>query len=247
MTAKVYSLRTHAHPDTQLLGTIRDDVAHIFAMLRSAKQKTAGHPVSDSELVPIDLQLLIRLLGWRYEELEELGAVRIENPWAERNALVDGMSNPLTRTISVAKRQERTQLRFTVAHEVGHAIYDSDIVRLRERAGRGPQDKSRERNADRFATELLMPAQPVSEAMSKRFGGAIDGTIPRDDLAHFISSGVHRTIPPTVLARMPQVRRAALFATADNFSGPHFKPLVERFDVSVETMAIRLLELELVA
>jgi hypothetical protein len=90
-----------------------------------------------------------------------------------------------------------------------------------------------------------MPADDTEKAMTARFGSRIDGTIPCDDLAYFISIAAHQRIEPRQLARMPQLERAILFAKAGSFQGRVFEPLDRYFVVSTQAMAIRLLELGL--
>jgi hypothetical protein len=239
------------HPSTRTLAMIRDDVGEIFKMLKAEREHRTGNTVAISELVPTDLLAVMSLLGLRYEELEELGGVRLGNPWAAQDATVAGMFTFVTRTVTVAKGQPPAQRRYTTAHEIAHALYDAGIVQLRERGISAserldPEQKSQERTADLFAAEILMPTDLMRDAMIKRFGSPIDGTVPDDDLAYFLSVAMHEKFAPTHLARLPQHRRAALFAVANNYRGKHFIPLIDQFDVSMEAMAKRLMELGLV-
>ncbi|MGH7781068.1 MAG: ImmA/IrrE family metallo-endopeptidase [Candidatus Binataceae bacterium] len=220
-------------------------------MLKTAKERGTEHPIAISDLVPIELPTIISLFGLRYEELEELGGVRLANPWVERDASVAGTFNFVTRTITVAASRPPAERRFTIAHEIAHSLYDAGIISFRERGAvsSGPHDreeKSRERTANSFAAELLMPTELVQDAMIRRFGSTIDGTIPRDDLAYFLTNATRQRIEPAILARMPQPRRAGLFAMADNYQGRTFMSLAQQFEVSTDAMAIRLLELGLV-
>lgn len=248
---RLLTLQARVPQRVRVLDTIRGDVAEIIAMLRSAKRQARGTPVELAELIPIDLRVLMSLLGLRYEEVEELGGVKLGSPWAEQDTTVAGAYNFVTRTITAAAGRPLVERRFTIAHEIAHSLYDTGILRLRERTARKSgsptqEDKSRERMADLFAAELLMPVEAMTDGMTKRFDSPIDGTIPRDDLAHFLSVATHQKIDSAFLARMPQVRRAGLFAVADNFRGRSFVPLNRQFEVSAETMAIRLVELGLV-
>jgi Zn-dependent peptidase ImmA (M78 family) len=248
---KIVSFPKGLHPSTRTPAVIRDDVGEIFKMLKAEREHRTGSPVAISELVPTDLFAVMSLLGLRYEELEELGGVRLGNPWAARDATVAGMFTFVTRTVTVAKGQPPPQRRFTTAHEIAHSLYDAGIVQLRERGNSAsdrldPEQKAREQRAEVFAAELLMPTELTRDAMVKRFGSPLDCTVAHDDLAYFLSLAAHQKITPSQLAHMPQVRRAALLATADNFQGKHFVPLAEQFGVSAEAMAKRLLDVDLV-
>ena len=227
-------------------------------MLVLLKEDELGGTVPKSALLPIDLEKLVLSLGARIIRVEELGGVRLSNPWAERDTKVPGLFDRFSRTIIVGGKEPLVQQRFTVAHEIGHLLFHSKPVQLRERAARGNlspsakpsidqvNTKAEEREAEIFAAELLMPAEQTEEAMVQRFGGPIDGTLPHDDLAYFLSLATRQRLEPRWLARMPQKDRARLFAQADNFRGTYFEPLTIAFNVSEEAMAIRLLELGLV-
>jgi Zn-dependent peptidase ImmA (M78 family) len=97
-----------------------------------------------------------------------------------------------------------------------------------------------------FAAELLMPAELVREAALQRYGSPIDGTVPREQLAHLLGNGIGENIDSLYLAQMPQEKRAALFAVATSFGFGTFEPLTAQFGVSRQAMAIRLVELDLV-
>lgn len=236
---------------------IRRDVADLLIVLRDSKQRKLGRPVSNADLVPIDLRALTRLQGLSIEEVEELGGVPLDNPWAALDARVAGMFNPETRVITVTRREPLDQRRFTIAHEFAHALYHSGPLHLRERVVRARSSQGSqpvkadnapdERVADMFAAECTMPADLVREAMGQRFGGPVDTTLAHEDLAYYLSAALRRRIDPRRLAAMPQLDRAALFGRADSFRGRLFAPLIEAFGVSVEAMAKRLLELDLVS
>lgn len=248
---KIVILPNEPQRVAKTLARIRNDVIDILQMVRSDKERRAGHSIAMTELVPIDVIAAISLLGLHYEEVEELGGVRQGNPWATRDVTVDGIYNFARRTITVSKAQPQARLRYTAAHEVAHALYDPDIVQFRQRGASvsdrlDPEQKAREQRAEVFAAELLMPTELTRDAMIKRFGSPLNCTVAHDDLAYFLSLAAHQKITPSQLAHMPQVRRAALFATADNFQGKHFVPLAEQFGVSVEAMAKRLLDVDLV-
>jgi len=86
----------------------------------------------------------------------------------------------------------------------------------------------------------------VIEATLMRFGARIDGTLPCEELAYFLSNSLRRKIDAFQLARMPQEQRAGIFAEATSFRGRFFTPLTQYFGVSKGAMSIRLLELGLI-
>ena len=235
----------------------RQDVRDLLHMLQIIKESELGRAITPSELVPIDITKLVSELGVRIEEVEELESVIGHNPWTERDTKVPGFFDRRGKRIIVAKRQSLEVQRYTIGHEIAHLMYHSGPHHLRELAVRvrdrgiveeseSSNHKCEEREAEIFAAELTMPADLVREAMLQRFGAAIDGTVPREELAHFLNATSRQKIDSYKLARMPQEERAALFAEAKSFAGRAFEPLYRQFCASKQAMAIRLLELGLV-
>jgi len=203
-------------------------------------------------VLPIDLRGIALSIGLHVEEAEELGGVRLMNPWAESGIDVVGILDRRNETATISKRQSLAVQTFTLAHEIAHWVLHPGLVHHRERIeseSLSPRfaKPPEEREANIFASELLMPAQLVTHEMKKRFGGPIDGSLVHEDLAFMLSVGTGKTIQPSWLARIPQVERAQLFARASSFGGPPFEPLGKTFGVSSKAMAYRLLELGLVS
>jgi IrrE N-terminal-like domain len=203
-------------------------------------------------VLPINVREIALSVDLRVEEIEELGGVHLMNPWVESGVDVVGILDRRHKTVTISKRQSLAVQRFTLAHEIAHWVLHPGLTHHRERVqsenlsprfNRLPE----EREADIFASELLMPAEIVSQETAKRFGGPIDGTLAHDDLAFLLSAGTGKTIQPTWLARIPQIDRAQLFARASSFGGPPFDPLCKAFEVSVTAMGYRLLQLGLVS
>lgn len=205
--------------------------------------KTKRGPV-----LPIGLRQIALSTGLHVEEVEELGGVRLMNPWAESGIDVVGILDRRNETATISKRQSLAVQRFTLSHEIAHWVLHPGLVHHRERVesenllprlAKPPE----EREADIFASELLMPTEIVAHEMKKRFGGPIDGSLVHEDLAFMLSVGTGKTIQPTWLARIPQIERADLVARASSFGGPPFEPLCKVFAVSAKAVAYRLLEL----
>jgi Zn-dependent peptidase ImmA (M78 family) len=108
------------------------------------------------------------------EDLLGLEVERVQLPCS-------GMLLPSERRILVNADEVETRRRFTIAHELGHWVCqclegESEPVYCRaEDVGLDPQAKAREREANVFAAELLMPEVAVraaagDEAIAARFG-----------------------------------------------------------------------------
>lgn len=113
-------------------------------------------------------------MGLSYDEPYEIGSIG--------GVEVAGVLEREARRIAIAGRFPLEVRRFTGAHEVAHWVLHPAAKALREspatdRALRSPFRTSREREADLFAADLLMPVKAVEEAYSKLFGAPVDGTV----------------------------------------------------------------------
>jgi IrrE N-terminal-like domain len=196
--------------------------------LRRCREDSELRALSELEQLPIDPCAVAIQLGLQFEEVEEFSSDQI------RGALVEG-------TI-IRPARFSPEVRYTVAHEVGHKVLHGGSFHLRQKGSRlvggqrAPQPEI-EIEAERFAAALLMPRKLVKVVFERCYGGPIDGRQPNDDLDQLLNSH---------LSRMTPRDRARLVATVKSFGLEQFNPLVRMFDVSVEAMAIRLQELELV-
>lgn len=133
--------------------------------------------------------------------------------------------------------------RFTLAHELGHAVLHPDaggIHRDRPLDGVTRSREPGEREADRFATFFLMPEKLLRECFVQRFG--TECFVLTDDTAFALS----RTTSDGVQEKNPTIRHLArTLAAAETYNSRSFKSLGAQFGVSVGAMAIRLGELGL--
>jgi len=136
-------------------------------------------------------------------------------------------------------------LRFTTAHELGHALLheanglhrDLPVKKARSNDNRD----QKEIEADKFATFFLMPAKRVKKHFANRFG---KGPLQLDQNTAY---GLQPGTDGKLLSESESLRKfARVVAKSDRYHDDHFYSLSERFGVSVETMAIRLEELDLV-
>lgn len=150
-------------------------------------------------------------------------------------------------TILVSSRFSYEVQRFTAGHEIGHFIlhpHVGDRTLHRELAvGSLSQHRSAmEREADFFSACLLMPRNAVIQAFDARFGS-------KHPLALTETVAFHLKADERVLFAQPagSLMFAQAVARAGQFDRNRFKPLAEHFGVSVLAMAVRLVELGLVA
>lgn len=157
---------------------------------------------------------------------------------------VAGQIDQPAKVVSISEQFPKETQNFTTAHELGHYLLHTQSVLHRDRPLNvfritEPRD-SEEWQADKFASYFLMPTKLLKNTFSRLFL-----------TEHF------RITEETAFALNEQSTRALrnkckdlrglarLLAKATSYNGAHFYPLSERFTVSVEAMAIRLEELEL--
>lgn len=185
----------------------------------------------------LDIRKALGLLG--YELVYEAGLGHDPRTHIE----VAGLINRDAKRVEVSMQfPEPAYQRFTLAHELGHAVLHPDgggIHRDRPLNGERIAREPDEREADLFATYFLMPAKLVREAFLQRFG-----TI-RFALTDDSAFALARMTSDAVLEKSPTSRHLTrMLAAAEHYNGKHFKSLAGQFGVSVGAMAIRLSEIE---
>jgi len=108
---------------------------------------------------------------------------------------------------------------------------------------RDPFRSAREREADLFAAELLMPHKPMHEAFARLFGEPVNGSMIDENRAFCLTAGKMSALE---IARMEPIERAKLVASAQSLTFHNSRCMAEIFGVSVTAMAVRLLKLGLV-
>ena len=137
-------------------------------------------------------------------------------------------------------------MNFTAAHELGHVVLHPPMKQHRDRPVDGEGDYVRrsqiEEEADRFAVCFSMPRKKVSSEFMMRF---LTDQFELNDATAF---ALYRTSLFDVRSQWWSLRAGAReLARATQFDGRPFASLSERFGVSIEAMAIRLEELDLLA
>jgi hypothetical protein len=201
-----------------------------------------------SELsLPVNPKILAeKLLSVSFEEVEEIGdAMGANSLRVTIAAMVEARQR---KVIYAARGFSGETRRFTLAHEVGHVVLHPGLTLLRESPRtdseiRSPLRTVREREADIFASELLMPSEIVQKLFSRMFGPVIDRSRLTDDHAFLLSEGKK---PASHFTHMGREDFAKTIATASSFVLRESRCLSEIFRVSPIAMAIQLLDLQLV-
>jgi hypothetical protein len=120
---------------------------------------------------PVDVeQLCESLCCLRIRTTDDLGSV----PGAPDGVALSGMLLPARKEVWVSEHEPWERRRFSIAHEVGHYLLHvgdiSDGVFCRAadlRPDPESPERLREREANRFAAELLMPEQLVAREVGR--------------------------------------------------------------------------------
>lgn len=179
--------------------------------------------------------------GYGVEAVESLGEHFVNGVRSE----VAGEINRSQRLVKISKRFRPEVQRFTLAHELAHAVLHPNNTTMHrdlplEKSG-VRQDRQ-EIEADRFASTFLIPERLLRAQFLECFG--VPQVQMTEEMAHALcGSGVDN-----LRWRCRSLRGLSLMvASTDFFNGNRFIPLASQFRVGPKAMAIRLEDLHLVA
>ena len=227
-------------PDqVSIRGAARDLLQKLYDSRTGMDRK--GPPLE--EVFPVDLHGIVRaILNWDVEYVDGVGYTPDHKPRI-------GCCNHTERKISIDAKTHPQVQRYTLAHEIGHAmlhpiapicgapISDAPVVQLRSRE---PEVWKTEREAEVFAKELLMPEKAVRRQFRIVVGC---------DRIHAASSKWRQIVGHPIAPNegiSAKAERLARFQPEVSSGDTRLKSLVDCFGVSARSMAIRMLELGLV-
>jgi len=158
---------------------------------------------------------------------------------------IAGVIDQKKKVVFVSNQYPLETQKFTIAHELGHVIFHEQEVLHRDRPLDGsmngtPRDP-KEYQADKFASYFLMPAKQIHEVFQEIFQQ------PRFTLNEDNAFNLAQARPTALKKQLKDLRGLSRKLASTNMFGPtNFKSMNAIFGVSVEAMAIRLEELELV-
>lgn len=197
-----------------------------------------GTPPTDPVRI-IDPARALHLLGYKFSLDDTLGQFRNDRGEFE----VAGLIDPNSKIVRVSRQPPLNVRLFTAAHELGHVLLHPSngvIHRDRPQDGTTPSRNPRELEADKFASYFLMPAKLVRERFTAAF--KTERFISTDDTSFALCC---LSLDEFQVKYTTQRSRSRLLASTESYSGRHFTSLATQFRVSVEAMAIRLEELNL--
>jgi len=188
-----------------------------------------------------------RLLGFEFIECEDLGSF---GNGRDHFVVAGCIDRPEKRIcVSTSTRFTAHEIRFTGAHEVGHAVLHPHAARHRDRPlSRFGSSVNRrdaiESEADYFASCYLLPEKLVRERLERKF--QVKGKLVVDENISYLlnpSDSEELLRDDDIGRRM----RALAVASVERFCGVRSASLAGEFDVSPSVMAIRIEELGLVS
>jgi len=221
-------------------GEIKTKAREMLVLLWRQKDKLwkEGAPIDPVDL--IDPEKALGLLGYDVILVDYLGEYYSGSDKFE----VAGEIDKKAKKVRICRNLPRQTHMFTMAHELGHAILHEGLSLHRDKpvdgfSGIGRNKKEKE--ADRFAVNFLMPEKLVQERFEQAFG--TDNFELTDETGFALQMAGYKDL----LDRDVSLRQLArILAKTGSYAGNFFNSLASQFGVSVEAMAIRLEELRLV-
>jgi formiminotetrahydrofolate cyclodeaminase len=181
------------------------------------------------------------VLGYEVK-IDDLSLIK---PFSDKTS-VAGAIDQDRKIAKVSSSLPETSIRFTLAHELGHALMHRQTILHRERESQygeaGYKRGKIEAQADQFAAAFLMPDKLVQEHVQARFG------LSRMVINQVTANRLGFKSTSHALARFRTLREFSLhIATLNHYGTGPIVPLTEFFIVSASAMAIRLEELNLVS
>jgi Zn-dependent peptidase ImmA (M78 family) len=197
------------------------------------KKKTPSNPFEI-----LDPKKFIELLNYAFNEAETLG-------FNELGEDIAGIINNENDVISISKMYPLEIRNFTTAHELGHALLHDKLIIHRDKPIDKPDSLStrpiEEKQADKFAACFLIPKKLLQKTFRELF--QTDQLLINEETSFALDFKSDSELVEKVKDRRGFAR---LIAQTTLYASKPFSSLAERFNVSVEAMAIRLEELDLV-
>lgn len=197
-----------------------------------------------SPMQVIDARTLIEVLDYRVIDMAGVEQMVERGTTVEVAGIIDNSS----RSVWISSQLPETTRRLSIAHELAHVMLDSHVQLTMHRDkplnainnSRPP----RERRADKFAAFYSMPRKLVQQQVFTKFGCA---KVELNDLTwHYLTDRDIAYFENSAKFKTPREAFASTIAQITCFGGSQFYSLAEEFGVSIQAMAIRLIELELV-
>ncbi len=189
----------------------------------------------------LDPKLIFKdVLSYDYVTREEFGVLDDEGNVIE----IAGLINQANRLVVISNKFPESTQRFTGAHELAHALFHDQKIQHRDL----PLDNSstlqmrtfEEKVADKGATFFLMPRKDIIKQFVLRFGNS-SFSINEETSFNLIRGNIS-----DLRRECKNIREfSRKISSVQSYNGNRFESLAQKFNVSVEAMAIRLEQLNL--
>jgi Zn-dependent peptidase ImmA (M78 family)/formiminotetrahydrofolate cyclodeaminase len=182
------------------------------------------------------------VLCYDYVSREEFGV-----PDNDGNVIeIAGLIDQRNRLVVISNKFVIPTQRFTAAHELAHALFHNQEIQHRDLPIDSPGTYTvrpfTEKVADRGASYFLMPKKAITKEFVERFETS-HFTINQDNAFNLIRANIS-----ALKKECGSLREfSKKIASAQSFHNKYFDSLAKKFDVSIEAMAIRLEELNLLS
>lgn len=198
-----------------------------------------GNPPTDPVAL-LEPSVILTDLGYHVQTVESIGQHFVRGVKTE----VAGTIDHVEKKVNISRRFSVQVQRFTLAHELGHALCHPGSRELHRDVPIGKSEvtrDSREIEADHFASKLLMPSRLLLERFSKYF------VIPKIWLSEEVAYALCGTSSDRVREKCRNLRGLSLLVVrANTFNGSDFPSLATQFRLSDTAMAIRLEQMGLI-
>lgn len=182
-----------------------------------------------------------KALAYNYVPVEKLEIIEDQNGSFE----TAGIINQDEKIVLISNNFDVNTQNFTAAHEIGHALLHKELILHRDRPinGINPNVKRdyKERQADKFATNFLMPSKLVRNEFHQMF---LAKKFIIDEQTAF---NLIKDSPNKLRNECKNLRALSLkLASAERYDNQSFISIAKLFNVSKTAMAIRLEELNLI-
>lgn len=217
------------------LESLAKDIQNVLWKFRDLiwKKKVPTHPIG-----VLNPAKVIKLLKYAYTEVDTLGVTELND---EIGGIIDNQND----TILISKMYPSEVKNFTSAHEMAHALLHDDLVLHRDKPLNRPNTSqtrpTKEKEADKLASYFLMPEKLVRQIFKQLF--LTNNLIISDQTSFALAN-----CSPYELRKQIKSKRAfsRLIAKSTFYNLTPFTPIHKIFNVSIEAMAIRLEELNLI-
>lgn len=181
---------------------------------------------------------VIELLNYNFHKVQTLGV-------NEQNEEIAGILDNRDYTIRISNKYNSDVTNFTTAHELGHALFHDKLVLHRDLPLDGSNNeitrKIEEIQADKFAAVFLMPKKIIEQLFFELY--QIKRFVINEESVRLLTNGSISDFRKKIKNRRDLSR---LISKSEYYNFNQFNSLSKIFQVSIEAMAIRLEELNLI-